>query len=186
MLINYQLFQTFSSHLFCKVDSWLSHVIDKCHYVEAVALVLSFPLISINKFLEFSAVSYNILLTFLYYFYITFLYCCILLLTLIYYFFISNTFINSTRLKLTKNQIKLKQQSKTDLLLLKIIYFLHPCYHPKLENILHVGEVKFTSVWIFFKIRVPFTSSWKLKISTFDLSAWYFICFHFMEIKIFW
>ena len=46
---------------------------------------------------------------------------------------------------------------------------------------LHVGEVEFTPGSIFlFEIQVPFTSGWKLKISTpgwngyFDVSAWHF------------
>ena len=44
----------------------------------------------------------------------------------------------------------------------------------------------------FFEIHVPFTSGWKLKISTprwneyFDLSAWHSKCFHFIKIQIFW
>ena len=55
---------------------------------------------------------------------------------------------------------------------------------------LHVGEVKFTPGWILFEIQLPFTSGWKLKISTlgwngyFDLSAWCFTCFHFIKIQI--
>ena len=36
----------------------------------------------------------------------------------------------------------------------------------KLRGMLHVGEVKFTRGWDFFEIHVPFTSGWKLKIST--------------------
>ena len=31
---------------------------------------------------------------------------------------------------------------------------------------LHVGEVKFTPGWDFFEIHAPFTSVWKLKLST--------------------
>ena len=46
-------------------------------------------------------------------------------------FFISNTFISNARLKLAKNQAKAKQQAEAELLLL-IIHFPRPCYHPKI------------------------------------------------------
>ena len=31
---------------------------------------------------------------------------------------------------------------------------------------LRIGKVKFTPGWVFFEIHVPFTSAWKLEIST--------------------
>ena len=65
-----------------------------------------------------------------------------------------------------------------------------------LTGMLHVGEVKFTTWWNstagwhFFEIHhEPFNSGWKMKILTsgwiryFDLSVWYFKCFHFIKIR---
>ena len=47
-------------------------------------------------------------------------------------FFMSNTFISNVTLSLAKNWAKAKQQPETGLFYLKIIHFLHPCYHPKI------------------------------------------------------
>ena len=62
----------------------------------------------------------------------------------------------------------------------------------RVTGMLHVCKVKFTPGWVFFEIHVPFTSGWKMKISTprwnryFDISVWYFECFRFIKIQIFW
>ena len=45
-------------------------------------------------------------------------------------FFINNTFKSITRLKLAKNKANAKQHPEAELL--KIIYILHPRYHPKI------------------------------------------------------
>ena len=57
-------------------------------------------------------------------------------------FFISNTFISNTRLKLANHQEKLSSTTFTQLnnfCYLKIIWFLHPRYHPKV--IVHVQKI---------------------------------------------
>ena len=43
-----------------------------------------------------------------------------------------NTFINKTKLKLAKNQAKVKQHPELNFCYLKIICFLHPHYHPEI------------------------------------------------------
>ena len=71
-------------------------------------------------------------------------------------------------------------------------HLVHFLIYQYLRGMLHVGEVKFNLGWVFFEIHVPFILVWNLKTSTpgwngyFDLSAWYFECFHFMKIQIFW
>ena len=47
-------------------------------------------------------------------------------------FFIWSTFINKTKLKLAKNQAKVKQHPELNFCYLKIVCFLHPHYHPEI------------------------------------------------------
>ena len=66
-------------------------------------------------------------------------------------FFISNTFISNARLKLAKNQAKAKQRPEAEILLFKIIRFLHPCYHSKITGDVPKNKQK-TSVSVLMRL----------------------------------
>ena len=66
-------------------------------------------------------------------------------------FFKSNTFISNIRLKLAKSQEKGKQHPVAKLYYLKIIFFLHARYYPKIG---HPKECVIKRVCLFLRLMI--------------------------------